>query len=316
VFAALASAFSLQPSALFAQTPTPGQLAEQIRSDLTRAQLALSDDAAEAGRLLAEAEGRYSSALALAMAPLAPAADESARKGFADAAAAVAAGDGPGFAAARARVWTALLAGGYAATENAIRAGDGQLAASWLPLREFRHATRFSRPDADATLAVSELATGKGSADAALAALRADLLDTYQARLTEALNDAVAAEGQGFGVRRAEAAGLRVIGAKLMHLSPADAARFYVVHKERPFYGDLTRFMSEGPIFVVGFEGSGAVAKWRDLMGPTDSKKAPAGTIRHDFGTDVERNAVHGSDAADTARWELGFFFSERELVA
>jgi nucleoside-diphosphate kinase len=128
--------------------------------------------------------------------------------------------------------------------------------------------------------------------------------------------DAVAKNAIGDIVRRAEAAGLKVIGAKLTQLSPLDAGRFYAVHKERPFFGDLTKFMSEGPIFVVAFEGEGAVAKWRELMGPTDSKKAPAGTIRHDHGTDVERNAVHGSDAVDTARWELGFFFGERELVA
>lgn len=128
--------------------------------------------------------------------------------------------------------------------------------------------------------------------------------------------DAVAKNAIGEIVRRAEAAGLKVVGAKLTHLSPVDAGRFYAVHKERPFFNDLTKFMSEGPIFVVAFEGAGAVAKWRELMGPTDSKKAPAGTIRHDFGTDVERNAVHGSDAAETARWELGFFFGERELVA
>jgi nucleoside-diphosphate kinase len=128
--------------------------------------------------------------------------------------------------------------------------------------------------------------------------------------------DAVAKNAIGDILGRAERAGLRIIGAKLLHLSPVDAGRFYAVHKERPFYGDLTRFMSEGPILVVAFEGPGAVAKWRELMGPTDSKKAPAGTIRNAWGTDVERNAVHGSDGPDTARWELGFFFSERELVA
>jgi nucleoside-diphosphate kinase len=128
--------------------------------------------------------------------------------------------------------------------------------------------------------------------------------------------DAVAKNAIGEILRRAEAAGLRIIGARMTHLSPLDAGRFYAVHKERPFFADLTKFMSEGPIMVIAFEGDGAVPKWRELMGPTDSKKAPAGTIRHDFGTDVERNAVHGSDAPDTARWEIGFFFGERELVA
>jgi high-affinity iron transporter len=208
LLALLASSFFLLPSSVFAQAPEPAPLAEAIRTDLLRAQLALADEPAEAQRLLAEAEGRYSTALALAMAPVVPAADKSARAGFAEAAAAIAAGDAPGFAAARARVWTALLAGGDAAAENALRAGDAALASAWLPLREFRHATRFSRPDADATLAVAALAAGKGGAEAAVAALHADLLDTYQARLTEALNDAMAAERQGFGSRRAEAAAL------------------------------------------------------------------------------------------------------------
>lgn len=128
--------------------------------------------------------------------------------------------------------------------------------------------------------------------------------------------DAVAKNAIGDILKRAEAAGLKIVGAKLTQLSPVDAGRFYAVHKERPFFGDLTKFMSEGPIFVVAFEGNGAIAKWRELMGPTDSKKAPEGTIRHAHGTDVERNAVHGSDGPDTARWELGFFFGERELVA
>jgi nucleoside-diphosphate kinase len=127
--------------------------------------------------------------------------------------------------------------------------------------------------------------------------------------------DAVVKNAIGDILRRAEAAGLKVVGGKLLRLSQLDAGRFYAVHRERPFYRDLTQFMSEGAIFVFALEGENAVARWRELMGPTDSTKAPAGTIRHDFGTDIERNAVHGSDGPDTARWELGFFFSERELV-
>lgn len=128
--------------------------------------------------------------------------------------------------------------------------------------------------------------------------------------------DAVAGNAIGEIVRRAESGGLKVVGAKLLHLRAGDAARFYIVHKDKPFYESLVAFMSEGPILVLCLEGQNAIAGWRELMGPTDSTKAPAGTIRGDFGTDVERNAVHGSDAADTARWEIGFFFGQRELIA
>ncbi len=127
--------------------------------------------------------------------------------------------------------------------------------------------------------------------------------------------DAFAKNALGRILQRAEAAGLRVVGAKILRLSAADAGRFYDVHKERSFFKSLTTFMSEGPVFVAALEGEGAIAKWRDLMGPTDSAKAPAGTVRHEFGTDVERNAVHGSDKPETAQWEIGFFFSQYELL-
>lgn len=113
-----------------------------------------------------------------------------------------------------------------------------------------------------------------------------------------------------------ERAGLRVIAGKLIHLSRDQAAQFYVVHRDRPFYAALTEFMSSGPIFVSVLEGEGAIEKARAIMGPTDSTKAKPGTIRGDFGTDVEKNAVHGSDAADTARWEIGFFFGQLDLHA
>ncbi len=127
--------------------------------------------------------------------------------------------------------------------------------------------------------------------------------------------DAVAKGAAGEILRRAQASGLRIVGLKMLHLTKADAGRFYVVHKERPFYDSLTTFMSEGPIVMAAFEGQGAIAKWRELMGPTDSKKAPQGTIRGDFGTDVERNAAHGSDAPETAQWEIAFFFSQHDLI-
>jgi nucleoside-diphosphate kinase len=106
-----------------------------------------------------------------------------------------------------------------------------------------------------------------------------------------------------------EAGGLVPVAGRLTRLAPGDAERFYAVHRERPFFGDLVRFMSSGPVFVGVAEGEGVIARWRELMGPTDSKKAPKGTVRGEFGTDVERNAVHGSDAAATARAEIAFFF-------
>ena len=115
-------------------------------------------------------------------------------------------------------------------------------------------------------------------------------------------------------LRRFEAAGLRVAAAKLLRISPDTAARFYIVHKDRPFYRSLIEFMSSGPVFVSVLEGEGAIAKNREIMGATDPAKAAAGTIRRDFGTDVEKNAAHGSDAPDTARWEIAFFFGQHEI--
>lgn len=115
-------------------------------------------------------------------------------------------------------------------------------------------------------------------------------------------------------LRRVEAAGLRIVAAKLLSLTKEEAQGFYAVHRERPFFASLTVFMSSGPIFVSVLEGENAINKYRELMGPTDSTKAPKGTIRGDFGTDVEKNAVHGSDGPDTARWEIAYFFSEREI--
>ena len=126
--------------------------------------------------------------------------------------------------------------------------------------------------------------------------------------------DAVAKRKIGEILARAEAAGLTIAAGKLVHLSREDAARFYIVHKERPFYADLCAFMSSGPVFVSVLQGEDAITKWRDTMGATDPAKAAAGTVRRDFGTNVERNATHGSDAPDTARWEIAFFFGEIEL--
>ena len=102
----------------------------------------------------------------------------------------------------------------------------------------------------------------------------------------------------------------------MLHLSEQQARGFYAVHKARPFFGDLVKFMTSGPVVVVALEGDGAIARWRELMGPTDSTKAPKGTIRGDWGTDVERNAVHGSDAAETARVEIAYWFNATEMQA
>jgi nucleoside-diphosphate kinase len=115
---------------------------------------------------------------------------------------------------------------------------------------------------------------------------------------------------------RIEESGLRVVGLKKLQLDELRARGFYAVHKARPFYGDLVKFMTSGPVVVCVLEGENAIARWRDLMGPTDSTKAPAGTIRGDFGQDIERNAVHGSDAPQTAKVEIAYFFNATEILA
>jgi nucleoside-diphosphate kinase len=116
-------------------------------------------------------------------------------------------------------------------------------------------------------------------------------------------------------LRRVEQAGLKIVGVKMLRLTEEQARGFYAVHKARPFYGDLVRFMTSGPILPAVLEGESAIARWRELMGPTDVAKAPKGTIRGDLGTDVERNAVHGSDAAETARVEIAYFFNAAEIA-
>ena len=127
--------------------------------------------------------------------------------------------------------------------------------------------------------------------------------------------DAVAAGNAGEILRRIEAQGLRPVAIKMMHLSAEDAQGFYAVHKERPFFADLVAFMTSGPVVVCVLEGDNAIGRWRDLMGPTNSEEAPAGTIRGDLGTDIERNASHGSDAPETARIEINYFFNAMEIV-
>ncbi|MBP8305715.1 MAG: nucleoside-diphosphate kinase [Burkholderiaceae bacterium] len=121
--------------------------------------------------------------------------------------------------------------------------------------------------------------------------------------------DAVAKNVIGQIYSRFEGAGLKIIAARMMHLSRADAEGFYAVHRERPFFKDLVEFMISGPVMVQALEGENAILKHRDLMGATDPKKAAPGTIRADFADSIDANAVHGSDAAETAQTEIAFFF-------
>ena len=121
--------------------------------------------------------------------------------------------------------------------------------------------------------------------------------------------DAVAANAIGQILARFEAAGLKIVAARMVHLSRADAEGFYAVHRERGFFKDLVDFMTSGPVMVQVLEGENAVLKHRDLMGATDPKKAAPGTIRADFAKSIDANAVHGSDAAETAATEIAYFF-------
>lgn len=115
-------------------------------------------------------------------------------------------------------------------------------------------------------------------------------------------------------IRRFENNGLRVAAMKMLHISKNECGRFYSVHKGKPFYSSLIDFMSSGPIVVMVLEGENAIQKNREIMGATDPKKAEKGTIRNDFGTNVEKNSVHGSDSKETAKWEIQFFFKESEI--
>jgi nucleoside-diphosphate kinase len=116
--------------------------------------------------------------------------------------------------------------------------------------------------------------------------------------------------------RRFEQAGLRIVAARMVQLTQAQAEGFYAVHKERPFYRDLVNYMISGPVVVQVLEGEGAIDANRKVMGATDPKKADPGTIRRDFAASIEENVVHGSDAAETARQEIAFFFSQSEICS
>jgi nucleoside-diphosphate kinase len=126
--------------------------------------------------------------------------------------------------------------------------------------------------------------------------------------------DAVANRATGAILQKVEESGLEVVAMKRLRLTEELARGFYAVHKQRPFYGDLVKFMTSGPVVVLVLQGEDAILRWRDLMGPTNSEEAPAGTVRGDHGTDVERNASHGSDAPETARVEISYFFNATEI--
>lgn len=128
--------------------------------------------------------------------------------------------------------------------------------------------------------------------------------------------DAVAKNVIGQIYSRFENAGLKVIAARMMHLSQAQAEGFYAVHRERPFFKDLVAFMISGPVMIQVLEGEGAIAKNRELMGATDPKKAAPGTIRADFADSIDANAVHGSDGPDTARQEIAYYFPSLDVFS
>ncbi len=127
--------------------------------------------------------------------------------------------------------------------------------------------------------------------------------------------DAVRSGQQGEILARIHKAGFKIVALKTMRLTKEEAGGFYAVHKERPFFGELTDFMSSGKIVALVLEAEGAIVKWRDTMGATDPKKAAPGTIRHDLGTSIGNNCSHGSDAPETAAFEIGYFFAGHELI-
>jgi nucleoside-diphosphate kinase len=128
--------------------------------------------------------------------------------------------------------------------------------------------------------------------------------------------DAVARNLIGAIYTRFEQAGLRIVAARMLKLSQEQAEGFYAVHKERPFFKDLVKFMTSGPVMVQVLEGEDAIARNREIMGATDPRKAAPGTIRADYATDVEKNAVHGSDGPETAQTEIRFFFQDSEIYS
>lgn len=127
--------------------------------------------------------------------------------------------------------------------------------------------------------------------------------------------DAVRADYAGKIMARIEAEGFRIMAMKMLHLTKKQAQGFYAVHQARPFFDSLTDFMSSGPVVIMVLQAENAISKWRSLMGATDPKEASPGTIRKEFATDKEKNATHGSDAPETAAFEIGYFFNVLEIV-
>ncbi len=128
--------------------------------------------------------------------------------------------------------------------------------------------------------------------------------------------DAVERNIIGEILKEVESSGLKIVAMKMIHLSKRQAEGFYYVHREKPFFGSLTDYMSSGPIVVMVLEGEGAIERWRKLMGATNPENAEEGTIRKRFGLNVEKNSVHGSDSPDSARYEISYFFSDLEIVS
>jgi high-affinity iron transporter len=199
-------AASSHPGAAQAGSNPPAQVAEWIRSSLVQAQLSLATDPDSSARIVKEAQADYESGLSVQIAASNPEAHIRVLEAFDHLANSTTRRDITSFAAARAQVWTGILAGSSSIVEEAIQTGDGSTAQAWLPVREFRVATRFSRPGVGATLAVQHFLAGALSAEDTLLSIRADVLDTYQARMNEALLDLAAADANGFTIRRAELA--------------------------------------------------------------------------------------------------------------
>ncbi len=204
----LLTALALPGISAQAQGVAPAETAENIRVSLFNAQLALSNDAQLASQKLLEAQAAYSGDFAAAIQEVAPDSDTRIKTGFNSALQAASQKDGTLLSAARAQIWTGILAGSYTIVENALKHNQSATAQAWLVVREYRTITRFSRPNTDATLALAGFAKGDTSLDNALLSLRADLLDTYQARLNKSLRDLVDADSNGFSPQRAELAAL------------------------------------------------------------------------------------------------------------
>ncbi len=198
----------LVPITASAAAPTPFQRAEDIRTALLNAQLELADNPTTAAQSITTAQQSYEGNFAATIANASPRADQHIREGLTNAQRAIAANDPILLADARAQVWTALLAGGYAVVEQSLTKNDPLTAQTWLPLREFRRVTRFTRPNADATRALTAFAEGTLNLNDTLTAVRADVLDNYQARLKVALDDTLASEQKNYPMRRAESASL------------------------------------------------------------------------------------------------------------